>query len=69
MEILVFRTDLQNRKSVHAVTPHLERIEGIMRWNVDLQDVDKVLRVESVSASAQTIAQSLNSAGYYCEEL
>jgi len=69
MEILVFKTDVRSRKQVNALAPHLETMKGIVKWNVDLQDVDKVLRVESASVSAGVIEKNLQQAGYYCEEL
>ena len=69
MEILVFKTDVRNRKSVHALAPHLENIEGIIKWNVDLHDVDNVLRIEAASIPAKLIETKLQQAGYYCEEL
>lgn len=49
--------------------PFLNRLEGIIRWNVDLHDRDKILRVESHSLSPKTVEQTLELAGYYCKEL
>ena len=69
MDILVFKTDVRNRKRVNALAPHLENMKGIIKWNVDLQDVDKVLRIECHSISANVIEKSLRQAGYFCEEL
>ena len=69
MQILVFKTDVRNRKKVTAVAPYLENIKGIIKWNIDLQDVDRVLRVECTSTSAGIIENSLQQAGYYCKEL
>jgi len=69
MEILVFKTDVGSRKRVTALAPHLKKIEGVIKWNVDLHDVDNVLRVECASISPATIEKSLQGAGYFCEEL
>ena len=69
MDILVFKTDVRNRKRVNALAPHLENMKGILKWNVDLQDVDKVLRIECHSISANVIEKNLRQAGYFCEEL
>jgi hypothetical protein len=69
MEILVFKTDVRSRKRVTALAPHLQRMKGIIKWNVDLQDVDKVLRIECNSIAPAVIENSLQQAGYYCEEL
>ena len=69
MAILVFKTNLRSKKRVNALAPHLQNVEGIVKWNVDLHDIDKVLRVECASISADTISTRVQQAGYYCEEL
>lgn len=69
MEILVFKTDVRSRKKVSALAPHMENMKGIIKWNVDLHDVDNVLRVETNSTPAKSIERSLQQAGYFCEEL
>ena len=69
MQILVFKTNIRSRKLVYALAPHLQSIDGVIKWNVDLHDVDKVLRVECASTAPETIAKSVQQAGYYCEEL
>ena len=69
MQILVFKTNVRSKKRVNALKPHLENIQGIIKWNVDLQDIDKILRVECASTPSDIITNRLQQAGYYCEEL
>ncbi len=69
MQILVFKTNVRSRKRVDALKPHLENIQGIIKWNIDLQNIDRVLRVECASTPPDIIASRLQQAGYYCEEL
>ncbi len=69
MEILVFKTDARNKKRVNALSKHLANIQGIIKWNVDLKDIDNVLRIESASLAPAFIEESLQHAGYYCKEL
>ena len=69
MPILVFKTNLRSRKRIKEVAPHIENIRGIIKWNVDLHDSDKVLRVECGDTTADAITRPLQKAGYYCEEL
>lgn len=38
-------------------------------WNFDLEDCDKILRVETQSLHAPTITSLLKNQGFYCEEL
>jgi hypothetical protein len=69
MEILVFKTDIADTRQVNGIIPHLEQLEGIVRWNVDLDDCDKILRVVSRNVSPRIIEQHLAQAGHYCCEL
>ncbi|MBY0482541.1 MAG: hypothetical protein K2Q21_14385 [Chitinophagaceae bacterium] len=69
MEILVFKTNIEDSIQVRKLSPHLKNIEGILRWNVDLHDCDKVLRIESNNLSAHSVVTILQNAGYYCSEL
>jgi hypothetical protein len=69
MEVLVFKTNLRYKKQVSAVASCLNTIDGIQKWNVDLQDRDKILRIEARDLSPQVIEHTLLLAGYFCEEL
>jgi copper chaperone CopZ len=69
MEVLVFKTNLRFKKQIDAVTPHINNLRGITRWNVDLDDIDKVLRIESDNLNPRTVETTLQQAGYHCEEL
>jgi len=69
MQILVFKTNLSDRRLVNEVEPHLENVGGILKWNVDLHDKDNILRIETEDVSPRRIEQQLQQAGYYCEEL
>jgi len=69
MDILVFKTDVRSKEHTNKISPHLNSIDGIIRWNFDLDDRDKILRVEAKNLSAVTVEMTLNRAGYSCEEL
>jgi hypothetical protein len=69
MEILVFKTDIHNHTEIEAIASIIGILPTVSRWNVDLQDVDKILRVESREACARNIEEVLQKAGFYCEEL
>lgn len=69
MKVLVFKTNLRFKKQINAVTPHINNLLGIARWNVDLDDIDKVLRIESTDLSPRSVEAILQQAGYFCEEL
>lgn len=69
MDILVFKTNLENPELVTKAQPLIQNIRGIKRWNVDMQDCDNVLRIEAEEVSPRSIENILQNAGYYCEEL
>lgn len=69
MDILIFKTNLLNTAMVDRAKPLLQNISGIQRWNVDIHDCDKILRIEANSLSARQVENILQNAGYYCEEL
>ena len=69
MDILIFKTNLNNTELVTQAKPIIQNIRGIHRWNVDMQDCDHVLRIEAVQVSPRSIEDILQDAGYYCEEL
>ena len=69
MEILVFKTNVTSRKKVSSVAPLLTSFPTIRQWNFDLDDCDKVLRIEAVGLNPDSVAQLLLAAGFNCEEL
>jgi hypothetical protein len=69
MDILVFKTNLRFKKHINSISPHLQNINGIVEWNVDLKDRDKILRVKGLDVIPASIETLVKRAGYYCEEL
>lgn len=69
MHILIFKTNLDNPELVNRVKPVIQKMPGIQKWNVDIQDCDNVLRIEASELSPRSVELVLQTAGYYCEEL
>jgi copper chaperone len=69
MDILVFKTNLRFKKNINQAVSHIDNIPGILRWNVDLQDRDKVLRIESNNLAPQLVEKTLTDIGFFCKEL
>lgn len=69
MEVLIFKTNIRYRKHINAIEPHITNLPGIIKWNVDLKDVDKILRIETLDLHPAKIEGLVKSAGYNCEEL
>lgn len=69
MEVLVFKTSVQTVNEVRTLRPALNIIAGNGKWNFALDDCDRILRIVSKQANAQTTIRMLNEKGYQCSEL
>jgi len=70
MEVLVFKTNLRYKKQVNELSMHMNNLQGVLRWNVDLDDSDKILRIEAnEQCCPRKVEDTLVQAGYFCEEL
>ena len=67
MEILKFKTTINCGGCVANVTPHLNQIKGITKWNVDTSNPMKVLTVEASELVPDLIIEKLKEAGYKAE--
>jgi hypothetical protein len=67
--VLVFRTNINRKKDVRSLSPLLNACAGITRWNVDLSDIDNVLRIEATHPDCRRVIELVQKAGYACEEL
>lgn len=69
-QVLIFKTSVGSYRDLGTVEPLLNKLLGkAEKWNFDLDDCDKILRVESVSIEASAIIESLNTVGVACLEL
>jgi copper chaperone len=69
MEVLVFKTNLRFKKQITALTPYINTLHGILKWNVDMDDKDRILRIEAKDLNPRKVEATLHQAGYFCEEL
>jgi hypothetical protein len=69
MNIHIFKTNISNTTAVSNVGKVFSNITGVEEWSVDLEDVDKVLRVVTSTLSTKEITDLINGAGYSCQEL
>ena len=67
-EILVFKTDIKLEDFIKLQTL-LNNLPGILQWNLDTEDIDNVLRIESTDVDSNKIINLISQAGYYCQEL
>ena len=63
----VFKTNMKCGGCVEKVTPVLNSLAGVARWDVDLTNSGRLLSVESDGVTEQQIIQAVQSAGYKVE--
>ena len=68
-EVLVFKTNICSDEEVQKIANVLASEKKIIRWNIDREDVDNVLRIECAQLHPIAIANRLSDAGFECEEL
>jgi len=66
--VLVFKTNLHHR-DLKVIEPVLNAETKIIKWNVDLTDIDNVLRIESHVLHTDHVIKILINEGFECEEL
>ncbi|WP_353779251.1 hypothetical protein [Winogradskyella sp. 3972H.M.0a.05] len=70
LKIQIFKTNIKAESDLNTLKPLLDSISYIIKWSIDLEDIDKVLKIEShESLSEEDIINLVKSRGYYCEEL
>ncbi len=68
-DVWVFKTNMNDRMDVHQLQIHLALLPGVLAWSADLDDCDRVLRVESHGLGMHDIVKCVHEAGFECGEL
>jgi hypothetical protein len=67
--IQVFQTNISKPKDLERVSAYIACDQRILDWNVDLGDVDKVLRLETSNMRPSEVIKLIRQAGYFCHIL
>ncbi|MBV9986052.1 MAG: hypothetical protein JO301_00115 [Chitinophagaceae bacterium] len=67
--IYVFRTSVKTSSQARKLKPHIDRILPEAKWNFDLDDCDKILRIDSEVNIISQIMDVLRTHRFDCEEL
>ncbi|RPD51136.1 MULTISPECIES: heavy-metal-associated domain-containing protein [Chitinophagaceae] len=68
MNTYQFKTNINCGGCIAAVTPHLEKLTEIVKWNVDTVNPQKVLTVET-PLPASEVKSAVEKAGFKAEQL
>lgn len=67
--IYVFKTSVLTKNDIRSIGPNLDELPQT-QWNFDLEDCDKILRVDSsTEISEELIVHILHNKGFDCEVL
>ena len=70
MQLFIFKTNIATKKKVASLKPLLKQNTAIVKWNVDTQDCDKVLRIEAKNTAQENeLINIIQAYGYHCEPL
>lgn len=70
MKIFVFKTDIKSNLEISILAAALKNIRGIIRWSVDMHDIDRVLKIVTLDDSRESdFIKYVKSQGIYCESL
>jgi hypothetical protein len=67
--IFVFKTTVITKKQVKTLKSHIDNLLPKAKWNFDLDDCDKILRVDSEENIVMRIIDLLILHRFHCEEL
>jgi len=67
--IFVFKTSVKTKMQLKKLKPHIDNILPKAKWNFDLADCDKILRIESNENIVLPIKNLLKIHTFTCEEL
>ncbi len=69
MKTLKFKTNINCGGCISKVTPFLDKQEGINSWEVDTNNPDKILTVESNAATGEDVKMTLQKIGFKAEKI
>lgn len=66
---LKFKTNLNCGGCVSKVQSDLDKAEGVSQWNVDVDNVDKILTVSSKGITEDEVIKLIQSKGFKAEAI
>ena len=67
--ILVFKTNVADTSEMETLQPLLDKHLKNAKWNFDLEDCDKILRIDCQTEISSIAIKLLEQNGFMCEEL
>jgi copper chaperone len=68
MQTLKFKTSIKCEGCVETISPRLNSLKGIVSWQVDLEDPERILEVLTDTATEEEIIAAVRENGYKIEK-
>ncbi len=69
MEILILKTNINSKSDFIPVKDFLRYFYDIKDCSIDLEDIDKVVRITGNNLDLNEVISRVNGLGFQCEEL
>ncbi|MES2826798.1 MAG: hypothetical protein V4687_01530 [Bacteroidota bacterium] len=69
MNIMIFKTSVQDKEDLPIVRPLMNLLFGEKNWTFAFEDEDKILRVVSSIPCGPVIEEIFRQRGFACEEM
>ncbi len=70
VDIHILKTNINNKLRVNTIKLLFNAHPDIIKWSIDLEDIDKVLRIETTKTlSKDDLIEQIKARGFQCEEL
>ena len=64
MKLLKFKTNIKTEEQKAQVTPLLDQLEGLSKWDIDPDSAENVLSVSGENLNPQKIENAVQEAGF-----
>ena len=69
MDILILKTNINSKDEFLSIKRNIKKAYYINECTINLEDIDKVLRIRGLDINPDEITSFVTNLGYYCEEL
>jgi len=67
--IFVFKTNINTKEQADSLKDAINNSFPASKWNFDLEDCDRIFRIESINIDVNLMISVFNKHGFSCEEL
>ena len=64
METIKFKTNINCGGCLKSVTPHLDELDNVDSWKVDINNADKILEVKLEDRNENAVVSAVKKAGF-----